>query len=440
MLAVLAVALLLGVAQGATLGAYFVNWAQYRASPYTYTASNLQPIIKRIDQIYYGFIYFCPPAGTNPMPYWAVPPYGNCTDSNEYQLLSVEPKDATFLPQIVAFKSQNPNLKVLLSIGGWNFPSAFFSKLAASSTNRQKFIASANAWISQYKVDGIDIDWEYPGSPPRTDPVEISCYQFDTVEDAGGSSADKTNVVDFLKDLKTGLGGKLLTFAAQAGKSNEDAENLAQTTQYVDMWHIMTYDYQVSDIPDSSGSLMSPNAPLYNPTGGLNESISATVADYLAAGVPKSKIMVGIPYYGHTWYDKALVGTTNWQKFGNKGTIQGECCGPFVNTYGAKYGKGCNMCGTMMYSEVQAAKPTYYYDTTSQSAIGFWSAEGADGWTEPGTWISYNDLTSVAAITSWSNSQGLSGVFVFDTSMDSISNNQFTYDLTNKIADTLGGH
>jgi len=371
----------------------------------------------------------------------SIPPYGNCTDANEYQLLSVEPKDATFLPQIVGYKSQNPNLKVLLSIGGWNFPSAFFSKLAASSTSRQKFIASANSWINQYKVDGIDIDWEYPGSPARTDPVEISCYQFDTVEDAGGSSADKTNIVDFLKDLKTGLpSGKLLTFAAQAGKSNEGAENLAQTTQYVDMWHVMSYDYQVSDIPDASGSMMSPNAPLYNPSAGLNESISATVADYLAAGVPKSKIMVGIPYYGHTWYDKALVGTTNWQKFGNQGSIQGECCGPFQQTYGAKYGKGCNMCGTMMYSEVQAGKPTYYYDTTSQSAIGFWSAMGADGWTEPGTWISYNDPTSVAAITNWAKAQGLSGVFAFDTSMDSIANNQFTYDLTNKIADTLGGH
>jgi chitinase len=429
------------VAQGATLGAYFVNWAQYRAAPYTYTASNLQSIIKRIDQIYYGFIYFCPPAGTNPMPYWSIPPYGNCTDANEYQLLSVEPKDATFLPQIVGMKSQNPNLKVLLSIGGWNFPSAFFSKLAANSTSRSKFVSSINSWLTQYKVDGVDIDWEYPGSPARTDPVEISCYQFDTVQDAGGSSNDKNNIAPFLQAIKQGMpAGKLLTFAAQAGKANENAENLAQTTQWVDMWHIMTYDYQVSDIPDSSGAMMSPNAPLYNPAQGLNESISSSVADYIAAGVPKSKIMAGIPYYGHTWYSKALIGTSNWQKFGNTGTIQGECCGPFVNTYGAKYGKGCNMCGTMMYSEVQAAQPTYYYDSTSQSAIGFWNTMGADGWTEPGTWISYNDPTSVAAITNWAKTQGLSGVFVFDTSMDSISGSTFTYDLTNKIADTLGGH
>jgi len=375
------------------------------------------------------------------MPYWSIPPYGNCTDATEYQLLSVEPKDATFIPQIVGMKSTNPNLKVLLSIGGWNFPSAFFSKLASSSTNRQKFVTSAKAWISQYRVDGIDIDWEYPGSPPRTDPVEISCYDFQTVNDAGGSAADKTNVVDFLKDLRNGIGaGMLLTFAAQAGKQNEDAENLANTTPYIDMWHVMTYDYQVSDIPDQSGSMMSPNAPLNNPTGGLQESISATVADYLAAGVPKSKIMVGMPYYGHTWFDKALVGTNNWQKFGNTGTIQGECCGPFQQTYGGKYGKGCNMCGTMMYSEIQAAQPTYYYDTGSQSAIGFWNTMGADGWTEAGTWISYNDLTSVAAITNWAKSQGLPGVFVFDTSMDSIQGGSFTYDLTNKIADTLGGH
>jgi len=375
------------------------------------------------------------------MPYWAIPPYGNCTDASEYQLLSVEPKDATYIPQIVGYKSQNPNLKVVLSIGGWNFPSAFFSKLASSSTSRQKFINSALAWMTQYKVDGIDIDWEFPGSPPRTDPVEISCSQFDTVTDSGGSSADKTNIVALLKDIKSAFGTKyLLTFAGQAGKSNEDAMNLAQSSQYVDMWHVMTYDYQVSDLPDSSASMMSPNCPLNNPAQGLNESVSATVQDYLNAGVSKSKIMVGIAYYGHTWYQPSLVGTQNWQKFGNNGIIQGSCCGPFAQTYGAKYGKGCNMCGTMMYSEIQAGKPTTYYDTTSQSTIGFWNSMGADGWTEAGTWISYNDLTSVAAITNYAKTEGLAGVFVFDTSMDGITNNQFTYDLTNKIADTMGGH
>jgi len=435
---------ILGVtlAQNYTLGAYFVNWAHYRASPYTYTASTLQNIIKRIDQVYYSFIYFCPPAGTNPLPYWAVAPYGNCNDASEYQLLSVDPADDGYLAQIVGMKSTNSKLKVILSIGGWNFPSEYFSKLAASSSATQKFITSVQSWLSKYGVDGIDIDWEYPCSPPRTDPVEISCTDFRTVNDAGGKCPDDTNnIVTFLKTVKAALGSKLLTFASQAAKTNEQTMNIKGATPYVDMWHVMSYDYTVSDLPDASAAVMSPNAPLNNPTGGVQMSISSTVNDYLAAGVPASKIMVGVPYYGHTWYQPSLVGGTNWQKFGNTGIIQGACCGPFQQTYGAKYGKGCNMCGTMMYSEIVFGKPSTYYDNTTQSNIGFWSTQGADGWTEPGTWVTYNDDTSVTAITNWAKTKGLAGVFAFDTSMDSVSSSgNWTYVLTNAIAQALGGH
>jgi len=94
----------------------------------------------------------------------------------------------------------------------------------------------------------------------------------------------------------------------------------------------------------------------------------------------------------------------------------------------------------MMYSEIQAAKPTYYYDSTTKSAIGFWSSTGADSYTSSGTWLTYNDKTSVTDITNWAKTKNLAGVFIFDTSMDSIANGQFSYELTNTIADALGGH
>merc|ERR1719183_244216 len=94
-----------------TLGAYFANWAQYHKSPYTYKAPSLRPIINRLNQIYFGFGYFCPPAGTSPMPYWAHPPYGHCTDETEYQVINVEPNDAEQIRQIIEMKSNNPDLK-----------------------------------------------------------------------------------------------------------------------------------------------------------------------------------------------------------------------------------------------------------------------------------------------------------------------------------------
>lgn len=79
----------------------------------------------------------------------------------------------------------------------------------------------------------------------------------------------------------------------------------------------------------------------------------------------------------------------------------GKCCGPLQATYGAKQGKGSFRCGSYMYSEIVAAMPKHYYDKTTQTAIGYLSTKSEDGWTEAGTWFSFNDRNSVQAITQY---------------------------------------
>merc|ERR1712018_845175 len=116
--------------------------------------------------------------------------------------------------------------KLLLSIGGWNFPSAYFSAMVASSASRTKFINSAKSWLSQHNADGIDIDWEYPCSEARTDSVKITCEMFRTVEDKGGKCPEDTNNLPiFLKELKAALGDKLVTVASQASIVHADQMN-----------------------------------------------------------------------------------------------------------------------------------------------------------------------------------------------------------------------
>lgn len=99
---------------------------------------------------------------------------------------------------------------------------------------------------------------------------------------------------------------------------------------------------------------------------------------------------------------------------------------------GAKPGQGCSLCGSMMYSEILAAKPSTYFDNTTQSTIGYMTAKGADGYTEAGTWMTYNDIQSVKAITKWEMEQGLAGMFVYSADMDTKD-----YQMLNAIADTL---
>jgi len=377
------------------------------------------------------------------MPYWTSYPYGQCGGYNEFELMTVEQDDDASIKTMVGLRD---GLKVIASIGGWNFPSAYFSKMVATAESRAKFITSAQIFLKKYGFVGIDLDWEFPCSAPRIDPVKITCDKMRTVEDAGGNCpADTINFVTFLKELREGLGDSYyISVASQASEQHWQQMDIKNASAYIDHWHVMSYDYAVPDIP--SGAPMSPNAPLYTPSSpnAVQMSINYTIQGYLSAGVPASKIMLGIPFYGHTWYKPGMTNKSTapnaWTEFGNNGTIQGACCGPFQNTYGGKPGQHCQQCGVYMYSEVLNAlggsEAGSYHDPQTVSDIAYMAGPGQDGgYTEEGTWISFSGTKSIQKIIDYANSLKLAGAFIWDTSMDSISP---AYALTNQIADALG--
>ena len=93
------------------------------------------------------------------MPYWTSYPYGQCGGYNEFELMTVEQDDDTSIKTMVGLRD---GLKVIASIGGWNFPSAYFSKMVATAESRAKFITSAQIFLKKYGFVGIDLDWEFP--------------------------------------------------------------------------------------------------------------------------------------------------------------------------------------------------------------------------------------------------------------------------------------
>ena len=186
---------------------------------------------------------------------------------NDFESLDVKKPDR--LKKVVALKNQNPDLKVVLSVGGWG--AGNFSEMADDANHRRKFAENCLAAVKTYGLDGIDIDWEYPSS-----------------SSAGISSSplDVANFTLLMKDLREVLGpDKLLTIATYAGVKYY---NLSACGQYLDFINIMTYDM---------GRPPYHHSALYSSSKTKNSCLEAVEKHY-NAGVPYEKLVLGVPFYG----------------------------------------------------------------------------------------------------------------------------------------------
>lgn len=193
-----------------------------------------------------------------------------------------------------SIKASNPHLKLMVSVGGWSW-SRNFSNVAMTEETRRAFANSAVKFLRDYKLDGLDIDWEYP--------VEGG------VEENSRAPEDKENFTLLMKTVREALDaagsedGKyyLLTIASGQGDNFTVNADFANSVQYLDFINIMTYDYSGKDDPFGhhnsplfyDKALSKSSAPRNHVLGGL--------LGHLNGGVPQHKLIVGVPYYGKGW-------------------------------------------------------------------------------------------------------------------------------------------
>ncbi|MGF7215212.1 chitinase [Spirosoma lacussanchae] len=196
--------------------------------------------------------------------------------------------DSTNFRKLNNLKQRNPDLKILISIGGWSW-SENFSDAVLSDTARVAFAASAVDIVRQYQLDGVDIDWEYPGMKG---------------EDNVFRPEDRQNFTLLFKALRDQLNnlqkqtGKpyLVTTALPGFDAIFTHTDMGQAQQYLDYINIMSYDHY------TGGPLAGHHTNLF-PTGQVpnEQSGDRAVQAYQKAGVPASKLLLGIAFYGRAW-------------------------------------------------------------------------------------------------------------------------------------------
>jgi chitinase len=175
------------------------------------------------------------------------------------------------LRNLTDLKKNAPGLKIMLSIGGWG--SGRFSEMAATDENRKKFAEDCLRVVNEFKLDGIDIDWEYPGS----NAAKIS-----------SSPDDTKNYTLLMQEIRNKISKtKLLTLASVADAKYIDFKAIEPTVDFV---NIMTYDM---------GRPPYHHAGLYRSKYTNGISVDEAVTAHLNEGMPLGKLVLGIPFYGH---------------------------------------------------------------------------------------------------------------------------------------------
>jgi chitinase len=187
-------------------------------------------------------------------------------------------------------KKTNKDLKVLISLGGWTW-SKNFSDAVLTDTSNRNFSQSAVDIIAKHDLDGVDIDWEYPGMIGDSNVFRIE---------------DKQNYTILFKNLRAQLDslGKVTGkkyFVTTAVGGNVDyvsTTEMDKVQQYCDFINVMAYDFA-----GGRDTLSNHHTGLFasSPEKSKFSSTDEALKMFLNAGVPANKLVVGMGFYGKGW-------------------------------------------------------------------------------------------------------------------------------------------
>lgn len=314
--------------------------------------------------------------------------------------------------QLHALKQQYPNIRVLISLGGWTW-SKWFSDAALTEESREAFVESCIDLFIEGNLpdpgwggmggpgaalgvfDGIDVDWEYPATSGH--PHNI--YRPEDTENFTLLLEEFREQLDELAAEQERDDAYMLTIAAPAGPDKIEKLELDEIHKHLDFINVMTYDFHGS-FEDTTNF----QSNLYRTKGDPSDPRLSTVTsirEYKRGGVPRSKLVMGIPFYGRGW-----TGVTD-EKHGLFQSATGPAPGVWED-------------GIEDYKVLEALLESG--DTTR-----YWSQRGKVPWLFDGTTFwTYDDPKSICYKTSYITRTHLRGVMFWELSGDTIDGELIT--------------
>ena len=279
-------------------------------------------------------------------------------------------KDSTAIKHLVSLKIKYPQLKILLSLGGWAGCESC-SNVFSTESGRAFFSQSVKEVNDYFKTDGLDLDWEYP-----------------TIEGFPGhlyQVMDKKNFTQLVKILRTTLGNtNELSFAAGGfQKYLDESVEWELVMPHVDRVNIMSYDL-VNGYSKTTGH----HTPLFS-TKKDQESTDNAVNYLLRLGIPSHKLVIGAAFYTRTWKNVENV---------NNGLYQSG-----IHIEGVSF-KDFNTS----LSEAKGWK--YFWDEKANAA--YWYNE------KQKMFATSDDIKSVKAKTLYALKKKLGGIMFWELSLD----------------------
>lgn len=281
-------------------------------------------------------------------------------------------KNETAKEDLARIKAINPEIKFVLSVGGWG--AGGFSEAAYTEEGRKRFSKTGIDIVLEYGLDGLDLDWEYPSY---------------TVAGISGCIEDKQNFTLLLKQIREDLNevnkDYLLTIAAGGGAYYLKGVEMDKAAEYLDYVQLMTYDLRggFQTLTGHHTNLYAPHLDLFA------ASTEEAVRDFMAAGVPAEKLVIGIAFYSRMW--KGVPNVDN-------GYLQ---MAETVGTYGPSYHE-------LVADYINKNGFTRHWDDVCKAPYLF----------NGDTFISYDDEESISHKIKFMNEKGLLGAMYWEYGTD----------------------